>query len=350
MSRDLQGVADGWSQGVIASHNAVELIIEDIADGRFKRQPFFLAARGVGPQDLFGHLEPGCSALGKDLKTRLWQEAAGIAPGPTMVSAERDLGSCATWECCGKILEVWLRIGPIGRADDLALHSVQRIRERLEDEAAPIEEIAAWIDQEGRRRDLSSRPWDGVTIEAIEPCVPYDQSWRTQVCCQELLEPQGRRVAPSSKFGHENDAALLDKVCERLQFSQIISQWQCAIDRFAGGAGESDRVQPEPLARKEVNHVDVGPFDKRRQSFTCSAADLGGFELGASIDGIVNGRNPEAIFEAGQRWLVASLPQPAQSDDSHPEPLVLCPGQARLLATRSVRAPKALRGSVQKAG
>ena len=88
LSCDFEGVADGWGQGVIAANEAVELVVEDVADGWLEGQPFFLAAGRVGPQDLFGHLEPGRSALGEDLKTGLWQEAAGIAPSPTMISAK----------------------------------------------------------------------------------------------------------------------------------------------------------------------------------------------------------------------------------------------------------------------
>ena len=109
-------------------------------------------------------------------------------------------------------------------------------------------------------------------------------------------------------------------------------------------------MQPKPLARQQVDHIDVGPFYKCRQPFAGRTADLGGFELGAPIDRVINGRDAKSIFQTRQRRLVASLPQPAQSDDPHPEPLVLRPDQARLLATRSVRAPKALPGSMQKAG
>ena len=109
---------------------------------------------------------------------------------------------------------------------------MQRIRERLEDEATPVEKIAAGIDQERRRRDLRGRTRDGITIETVEPGVPHDQSRRAQVRCQELLEPQGRRVASPGKLGHEYDAALLDEFGERFQLGQVVCQRQCAIDRF----------------------------------------------------------------------------------------------------------------------
>ena len=44
------------------------------------------------------------------------------------------------------------------------------------------------------------------------------------------------------KLGHENDPALLDAFGEFFHFDQIGRQWQCAIDRFARGAGEPDRM------------------------------------------------------------------------------------------------------------
>ena len=93
---------------MIAANDAVKLVVEDVADGRLERQPFFLAAGRVGPQDLFRHLKPGRSSLGKDLKPRLWQEAAGIAPCSAMISAKRDLSGCAAGECRGETLEVRL--------------------------------------------------------------------------------------------------------------------------------------------------------------------------------------------------------------------------------------------------
>ena len=94
-------------------------------------------------------------------------------------------------------------------------------------------------------------------------------------------------------------------------------------------------MKPEPLARQEVDHIDVGPLHQRGQSFAGRAADLGRFELGAAKHRVVDGRDPEPILQTGQRRLVPGLPEPAQPDDSHPEPHVLRPDQARLLAVRS---------------
>ena len=95
-------------------------------------------------------------------------------------------------------------------------------------------------------------------------------------------------------------------------------------------------MQPEPLARQQVDHVDVGPLDQRRQPLAGRAADLGRLDLGPAKDLIVDRRDPEPVLQPCQRRLVPGLPEPAQSDHPDPEPNVLRPDQARLLAIRSV--------------
>ena len=55
---------------MIASDEAVELVVEHVADGWLEREPFFLGAGRVGPLDLLGHFEPGRPAFGKDLEAR----------------------------------------------------------------------------------------------------------------------------------------------------------------------------------------------------------------------------------------------------------------------------------------
>ena len=97
---DLECVVEGGSQRMIAADEPVKLVVEDIADGRLEREPFLLGSSRVGPEDFFGHFEPGRTTLGEDLKPGLRQEPAGIAPGPAMIPAERDLGDCkrqGTW-------------------------------------------------------------------------------------------------------------------------------------------------------------------------------------------------------------------------------------------------------------
>ena len=97
-------------------------------------------------------------------------------------------------------------------------------------------------------------------------------------------------------------------------------------------------MKPEPLARQQVDHIDIGPLHQRGQSLAGRAADLGGLELGPAKHRVVDGRHPEPIVQTGQRRLVPGLPEPAQPDDSDTEPHVLRPDQARLLAMRSLLA------------
>ena len=70
-------------------------------------------------------------------------------------------------------------------------------------------------------------------------------------------------------------------------------------------------MKPEPLSRKEVNHIDVRSFYECRQSLAGRAANLSGLKLGSSINRVIDGRDLKPVFEARQRRLVASLPQPA---------------------------------------
>ena len=87
-------------------------------------------------------------------------------------------------------------------------------------------------------------------------------------------------------------------------------------------------MKPEPLAGQKVDHIDVGPLDKSRQSLARRAADLRGLELGPAKHGVVHGRHPEPIVQTGQGRFVPGFPKPAQPDDSHTEPHVLRPDQA----------------------
>ena len=165
-----------------------------------------------------------------------------------------------------------------------------------------------------------------------------DQARRAQLGRQQFLEPQGRRVTAPGKLGHEDDAALLDLLGQRFQLGQLVGQRQRTVHRFSRGACQGDGMKPEPLTRQEVDHIDVGPLDKCRQSLAGRAADLGGLELGPAKHRVVHGRHPEPIVQTGQGRLVPGFPEPAQPDDSHTEPHVLRPDQARLLATRSLLA------------
>ena len=211
------------------------------------------------------------------------------------------------------------------------MHAVQGGGQSLENKATPIQQIATGVDQERCGCNLRRRARDGVTIEAVEPGLSHDQTRWAKLCRQELLEPQGCRIASPSELGHENITGLRDQLGERFQLIQVVRQGKRAVNGFSRCACEADRVQAEPLARQKVNHIDVGAFDERGQSFAGRTADLGCLELGAPIDGVVNGRDAKSIFQARQRRLVAGLPQPAQSDDPDPEPLVLRPGQSCLL-------------------
>ena len=100
------------------------------------------------------------------------------------------------------------------------------MRQRLEDEATPIEEITAGIDQEGCRGDLGGWARNGVPIKAVEPGMPHNQTWWAQLRCQELLEPQSRRIAAPGELGHEHNAALLDQLGERFKLGQVACQRQ----------------------------------------------------------------------------------------------------------------------------
>src|SRR5262245_12050025 len=91
-------------------------------------------------------------------------------------------------------------------------------------------------------------------------------------------------------------------------------------------------MQPEPLARQEVDHIDVGPFHQGREARAGGAANLRGLDLGTAVDLVVHGGDPEPIVQPRQRRLVPGLPQPPQSDDPDPEPNLIQPSQARLLA------------------
>jgi hypothetical protein len=73
---------------MIATNQSVELVVQDIANGRLERKAFFFATVGIGPEDLFWHLEPRCTLLSENLKAWLWEEAAGIAPHCAMIAAK----------------------------------------------------------------------------------------------------------------------------------------------------------------------------------------------------------------------------------------------------------------------
>ena len=56
--------------------------------------------------------------------------------------------------------------------------------------------------------------------------MPHGQARRTQLGRQQFLEPQGRRVTPAGKLGHEDDTALLDLLRQRFQLGQFVGQRQ----------------------------------------------------------------------------------------------------------------------------
>jgi hypothetical protein len=168
----------------------------------------------------------------------------------------------------------------------------------LEHEPAPVEQIATRVDQQGSRRDLSRRAGNRVTVEPIEARVAQHQAWWSQLRRQEFLESKTRRVATTGELRHEDDPARFHQRDQPFQLGQVVGHRQGAIDRLARGAGQRDRMETEPLARQQVDHVDIRPLDQSREPLAGRTADLCRLELGASEYVVVDRRDPEPIREA----------------------------------------------------
>ena len=210
---------------------------------------------------------------------------------------------------------------------------------RLEEESAPVEQVTPRVDQQRRRRDLGGRARHRVAVEPVEPRVAHHQPRRPELGRQQLLEPERRRIAPPGELRHEDDPARLDQPDEVLELGEVVGQRQRTVHRLPRRARQRDRMQPEPLARQQIDDVDVGPLHQRREPLGRRAADLARLDLGAATHLVVDRRDPEPILQPGQRRLVPGLPEPAQSDHTHPEPNWLRPDQAPLLAILARRRP-----------
>jgi hypothetical protein len=66
----------------------MELVVQDITNSRFERETFFFATGGIGPKDLFRHLEPRSASLSENLKAWLGEEATGITPRCAIIAAK----------------------------------------------------------------------------------------------------------------------------------------------------------------------------------------------------------------------------------------------------------------------
>ena len=179
---DIECLADRRGERVISAYEAMELIVEHIADGRLQRESFFLGSGGVRPLDLFGHLQPGGPSFGENLKAGRRQEPARVSPRCTVIAAIRDLGrprppgnvatklsKSASSSTCSR------------RGNDLASKALKRLWMRLKEVAAPVNQIAARIDRERGWRDLGGRAGNGVTIETIESGLPHHEARRAQL-------------------------------------------------------------------------------------------------------------------------------------------------------------------------
>ena len=145
----------------------VELVVEHVADGGLQRQPLLVGPAGVRPLDPLGHLEPGGPALGVDLEAGRGEEPAGVAPACAVIAAEGDLGRRARR---GTRRRSSRSPGPSPASDGRTTQPdpLNRDGRRLDQEAAPVEQVASRVDQERGGGDLGRRAGQRVTIEAEE--------------------------------------------------------------------------------------------------------------------------------------------------------------------------------------
>ena len=148
----------------------------------------------------------------------------------------------------------------------------------VEGEAAPVEQVAPRVDQEGRGGHLGRGARLAVTIEPEEATLPDDQTRGAQGGRQELAEPERGRVEPAGEFGHERDAARPDDPVETREVLPLARERQGAVDRLAVATGDLDRVEAEPLGGEQVDDVDVVAADQRLQAFHGPAAELRGLD------------------------------------------------------------------------
>ena len=145
-----------------------------------------------------------------------------------------------------------------------------------------------------------------------------NQAWTAQFVRQQRAEPERRRIEPARELGHERDAARLHQLTATLQFAGRARQGQRAVDRLSRRADGTERMEAEPLGGQQVDDIDVGSFHQRPDASDRRAADLSGLDLRPPRDLIVHRDNLEAVAHLQQRGLVASLPEPSQTDDADP--------------------------------
>ena len=170
---DLERLADGRCQRVIAPDESMELIIEHIADRRLKRESFLL---GAGRLDhwIFRHFEPGRPARRRpgilaSGKNRLASPRALGGSGQTTSGRSRPAKSRR------EALEVRFLIRVVGRREHLAPKPLNALGKRLKDKTAPIDQIAARIDCQGHGRS-GWRARDRIAIETVKSYVSHDQT------------------------------------------------------------------------------------------------------------------------------------------------------------------------------
>jgi hypothetical protein len=97
---------DCRGERVVAADQAVELVVEHVADSRLQGESLVLDPAGVRPLDPLGHLEEGRPALREDLKPGSRQEPARLAPARPLVAGEGDMRRRTLGERRGEALEV----------------------------------------------------------------------------------------------------------------------------------------------------------------------------------------------------------------------------------------------------
>ena len=117
-----------------------------------------------------------------------------------------------------------------------------------EQEAAPVEQITARVDDERRGGHLRGRAGMAVAVETEQSRMPQDQSrGAPSVDASNCAQPERRRIKAAREFGHERNMRVDDDLADSLAFRGFAGQRQGAIERFAGRAGQFDRMQAEPL-------------------------------------------------------------------------------------------------------
>ena len=106
-----------------------------------------------------------------------------------MVAAVGDLGRHALGKGRNEALEIRFKVRNAWDRHDLAPKPFHRIGIATGNKTTPVEQVTSRIDQERCWSNLGCGSRQCVTVETIEPGMSHDQSRRTQLSCQQLLEP-----------------------------------------------------------------------------------------------------------------------------------------------------------------